>query len=175
MMNSDDEIALRRYMNNLENSGAACILFGFWTVVKLFMELTMDSKTYNQIVVDVDDSLYSAIFIRLVIIIVALIIALIIMYFHLRIGVAAIRYSKGKKKRRTFLFLTAVIMIINFLSIGSNFRDETTNELVIKSTGIATTLVDLTFTFILFDIISSSVKIGSLRQKLSRNADQRSD
>ncbi len=168
-MNSEDNIALRRFMNNLSNSGAACILFGFWNVLKLFIEVTMNKETYNSLTVDLEAEEYSEVFIRVVIILIVLMVAAFLMYFHLRIGISAIRYSKGKKKRRTYLPLTVVILLLNISGIGSNFTDETTGAFMITGTAIAATLVDLTFTFILFDIISSSIKIADLRKRILRS------
>ena len=165
MMNSDDEIALRRYMNNLENSGAACILLGFWGAMKLFIEIFMDKKNYNEVVFQVDNSKYSEIFLRVVIFVTVVIITLILMSVHLSIGVRAIRYSKGKKKRRSYLFLTALVLICNIWGLANNFHDDSTGQYVLKSTAIAATLVDLTYEFILFDIIRSSVMIAKLRKK----------
>ena len=166
MMNSADEIDLRRYMDNLSNSGAACILFGVWTVVKMFMMVTMDSKTYNDLIIEIGITEYDPRFLRIVILISVSLISLFIMFFHLRIGVAAIRFGRGRKRSKAYLLFTAVFTFIMVTGIKNNFRNSYTRVYELSAVGIATTIADITLIFILADIIFSTLKISTLRKRL---------
>ncbi len=166
MFNSTDEVNLRRYTDNLAGSGSAVILFGAWTAVRLIMQITMDRTSYEEIIEAAGITDYTPEFLNLVIFFILLFCALIIMLLHLCVGVAAIRYSRGRSVRRTYLPFVAVVMIFMFVAIRSNFIDSGTGQYVFKMTGLATSIVDITMIFVLFDIICSSVKIGKLRKNL---------
>ncbi|MBQ6574807.1 MAG: hypothetical protein IJL90_01725 [Lachnospiraceae bacterium] len=166
MFNSPDEVNLRRYTDNLAGSGAAVILFGIWSAVRLFMQITMDRTSYEDIIEAAGITDYTPEFLNLVIFFILLFSALIIMLLHLCVGVAAIRYSRGRSVRRTYLLFVAVVMIFMFVGIRGNFFDAKTDQYVFKMTALATSIVDITLVFVLFDIIFSSIMIGKLRKNV---------
>ena len=172
MMNSTDEIDLRRYMYNLSNSGAACILFGVWTVIKMFMQVTMDSKTYDELIKAIGITEYDPGFLRMFILITVSFISLFIMFFYLHIGIAAIRFGRGRKRSKTYLLFTAVFTLIMITGIRTNFRNSYTRVYELSAVGVATTIADITLIFVLSDIIFSTLKISTLRKRL--NEQQRS-
>ncbi len=117
-MNTDSQIKLRRYCDNLRLSGMSYIILGIWAVIKILAMLTMDANTVNELAkafsqagLDPNDP-----FVKLIYQIMILIMVLIILYVHLRIGTGAIRYSKGRKKKG-FLFLAFIVAAFTAFSI----------------------------------------------------------
>ena len=46
-MNSDNDINIRKYKNNLAIGGKSYIIFGVWAIVKMIMQLTMTEGDMN--------------------------------------------------------------------------------------------------------------------------------
>lgn len=170
-MNSDREIELRKSRDNLCNSGAAVLLFGFWMVAKIMIQCMFDRDLYDYITQSITETDLSESEIKIIILIFVGIICLFVLSVHVWIGAGSIRYGKGKKKKRAYL-LPAVILILSApSSIRSDFRiHEIAREgYELSDTAIAAALVDITLTFVLIDIIYLSIKIGSLSRSSGTN------
>ena len=168
-LNSDTEINLRRYRDHLAGSGTGYILFGIWTVIKIFMTVTMNRSFIADILVDVDiDTSDESIrtLVSVVIYVLLILIALIALLVHLYIGTCAIHYSSGKKKSKLFLGFCILLMLMNISTIPKYFTVSEQASSAYEDKGIVPTIVDLTVIYLLFDIIYSVHKIDALMQKI---------
>ena len=161
-MDRDNSALIRRYNSNIRLSGRFFIFFGLWSVIRTIIMLTMNSDlksaTFADVEIDEGDEWLFAV----ILIIVLTLIFMFIMGFHLFVGICAIRYSRGKSKNPVFLILAAIDMIIVLICLPLNLD---TTYYGIASV-VASTVVDLTMVFLLFDMIWSSVKV----KRLSRAA-----
>ncbi len=154
-MNTDREIQLRRYSDNLRNAGMAYVIFGIWSVIKILASVTMDSRIISEITEPLQGQNLPDEVVWIVYGIIFLVMFAVILYVHLRIGVAAIRYSKGRRKKG-FLFLAFLIFIVTILSIESDFTSvENGFAGRIDETTIAAFVVDVTVLFLYIDMFVS--------------------
>ena len=166
-MNSDIETQLRRCRTNLRDSGRGYILFGLWTAIKVFMTATMNKKYLNDVLDAVDTEHMDADAVKLIpvmTVLVFLIIALVAVIVHLYIGLSAIRYSSGKKKTKFFLIFAAIIILMNLVTIPSYFLNYEDLIARYNDSAAASTLVDLTVSFLLADIIYSVYRMDKLKK-----------
>ena len=100
-INSESRVELRRFCKNLEIAGNGYILFGVWSVVKIFMMLTMNSRIMKDLIdsAGVVDRV-SEHTMTLILIAIFAVISMVILILHLFIGRSAIKYSRGRKKRK---------------------------------------------------------------------------
>ena len=161
-LNSENSIKIRRLKDHLAGSGKGYIFFGAWSVIKTVMITTMNRQNLDHYVKgsgfsDVDPKL-----VFLVVVITFLLTFVFVFLFHLKIGTDAIKYSKGLKKRRGFLLLAILMIVINISGIPYYFPSGRIELDVTGDTSIASLLVDLTETFVLCDIIYCTLMIGKL-------------
>lgn len=168
--NSDSQIKLRRYCNNLSGGGAAYILFGFWSTLRIMMELTMKSDTYEYFVENIETSgEYGEEFLRIVVYALTILLCIFIIIIHLSIGTSAIRYSRGKKKGIFFLVPALLLAYINIKGLDQTFDTSSITWQLEKFATIASFLVDLTVLFVLADMVYSTIRIKMLRSAAKEN------
>ncbi len=165
-MNSESQIQLRRYTNNLRLDGWGYIFVGIWNVLKLVIVFSMNSHEFDRFVdaldlVNADEKMVIPVLSATL-----ALISLVILVVHVTVGGAAIRYSKGERKRKGFMYMGIVILLITILGIPSDVMPDGTFK--ITSTGIASVLVDLTACFILFDMILSTLQVDRFRRLQER-------
>lgn len=174
-MNSDIEVNLRKYRANLAGSGTGYILFGIWTVIKIFMTVTMNRSYIAGILSDLDFDIDKADdetrqIAYIVICSFLFLIALVALLFHLYIGMRAIRYSSKETSSKFFVAFSILIMLINISNLPDYFKSLEEGLSVMNARGIVPAVVDLTVVFLLFDIIYSVHRIDSLENKKKKIA-----
>ena len=159
-MNTENVIKLRRHKDDLRLAGIGCIFFGLWNIVKFFMVLTMSDEGIRELVEQGVNEGYDRKVVIYVYVVIVLIIMFFVMWSHFRLGMAAIKYSKGKKKRKIFLFFAFLFMFINiFVIISEIFSKKYGIVEKFDETVITSVIVDLTLTWIFFEMIFSTLKI----------------
>ena len=141
-------------------------MFGFWSIVKFIMMITMQQEYADKIfetsqVDGVPDSTILA-----VDIIFFILVSLFVIWIHLWIGLGAIKYAQGKKKRRTHLILAIIGVLITIAQMPFYFYDPV--EKVLQSAqlmDIASIMVDITLIFLFLDMIVSTIQIDKLISK----------
>ncbi|MBR4759060.1 MAG: hypothetical protein IK078_02790 [Lachnospiraceae bacterium] len=164
--NNLDEINLRRYRKNLTLSGQGYIAFSVWTCMKLFMIYTMRREDMQSLIDAVNVESYDEVaqtFVFVTVVVVLSLIALTSVLVHVGIGISAIKYSCGTKKKRGFLVAAGFFMILNIIGIPGYFINPKTG----LDTIIASVSVDLTLAYILFDMIYCTGKIRKIQQSAS--------
>ena len=165
-MNTDSQIKLRRYCDNLRLSGMSYIILGVWSVIKLMAVITMDANTINELTkgftaagLDPNDP-----FVKFSYAIVILIMVLIILYVHLRIGTGAIRYSKGRKKKG-FLFLAFIVAAFTVVSIILDLIHPKYGLLLgYSDSKLGSLVIDVTVLFIFIDTFVAIKMIDRYRE-----------
>lgn len=159
------EVKLRKYNQNIEIGGAAIIIFGLWSVFKLVIQISLGMIDLLEgiTVAEADKPL-----VDIVIFFIAFIFAISIILFHFLVGRGAIRYSRGRKNKRGFVFWCWIMLIITIISIlqyPAAFKGETEIE-----TLIASFFVDLTMAYSIFDILFSYGHEKRLRKRMDKGA-----
>ena len=165
LMNNENGIRLRKIQDHLTGSGRGYILFGLWSVLKSFMLMTMDREMAQQMIEYSNTENISEGFMMVSMVISFLLLSIVVMSVHFGIGLGAVRYSKGKRKKTSYLFFAVVALIINVMFLVLYFILPAKLNAPLSDTSIASFLMDLTVSFILFDIICSTVRIKRLRKE----------
>lgn len=161
-MNSEIEIKLRRYKNNLAIGGRGYIIFGVWAVVKLLMELSMGEVTFSYLIEEIVkngvDRLFAIIFTTVFLVF----LFAIIINIHLMVGKNAVRFGKSQENRKRFYIYTSIVALANIIGIITYPVGIMTGLTTFSLTFIASLLVDLSVVFILTDLFYSALMIEKL-------------
>lgn len=155
-----DETRLRRFEDDLNVSGTGVIVMGAWAAVKTLAEMFLGTDSvFEQITEDTEN--------RVLIIVIAIVMILIIlsvvMFFHIYVGLNAIKASKGIGYKKTYLFFTVIMLMVTlagFIVYKDIFKDMKNID-----TSIASLLVDLTTVYIYVAVIRSTYMINSIKKK----------
>ncbi len=164
-MDEARQAQVRRYNRNIETAGGAVIMFGLWAVVRFLITLAMGSSKgveyfkayYSSEPSDEDLLLTIVIFIVIFSIFIAL---------YLIIGLSAIRYANGKKKKRGFAYCAIIVAVLTLLTLPMYFVDDIPSETI--DTILASLLTDVTLVAILFDMARSTFKRDKLLKMVSQ-------
>jgi hypothetical protein len=166
-MDEESRVKARKYNKNIEISGEAMIMFGVWQVVKIALSFLVETEDVRRIVnrADLDMQTY-----LIIAILASFMVFVIVMIFHLSIGLGALRYAKGKSKRKGFLFLS-VLVVLGTVFFMPSYVNNLDNERDIDTT-IASIMVDVTMIFIQIDMMTSVIRLERLKKKAKKAADR---
>ena len=158
---------MRRTADDLSISGAAVIVLGAWSFLKLFVTAVLEGALITP---ELLESGMPPIVIRLIVGFFVVIISMIGISLHLYIGLSARSEARGKRIPVFYLFITGLFLFLTLLSCIITFwRFFRTSE---SDASTALLLVDLTLCFALGSIIVSSHRLRALRHK-TEEAEQR--
>ena len=164
-VNSVDNIKIRHVRDNLIHAGYGYILFGIWSVIKLFMMSTMQ-KEYSGMLGDSSGVSPEDYPIAIAITVAAYLIMIIFtLGMHLWIGYGAVRYGKGTGHRKYYVVLSVIGIIMTLVLLPLYFWNPSEGTPIIPDdTTIASILVDITLVFVFLDMIVSTVRIDRLTE-----------
>ena len=163
--NSEIDIRLRRYKKELYTTGMGYILFGIWSVLKVIMSVFLGELMLENVFPREESDPQEYMIIRIVYTLFIFIVALVVFLIHLRVGLGAIKASRGAKKSR-YLILAVILLVINIISLrGYSFRN---NGGEISDTQVASFLVDITVTMLLVGMCWSD----HMMRKLTKEKEQ---
>lgn len=153
------EVEIRRRRQTLYYSGRAFIIFGVWSVIKIFVGLYLDPIDWVQLFgqLDVDISGVEQEF-NLILYLTMGIFASIAILLRLYIGLSAIGEGKGKKKRIFYVIFAVVYFFVILLSYIPSSDDA---DYLIGSI-LTTVILDVTSLISLVAIIINSYKLRKL-------------
>ncbi len=162
-VNSVDNIKIRHLRDNLIHAGYGYIIFGIWSVIKLFMMSTMQ-KEYSGMLGDSSGVSPEDYPIAIAITVAAYLIMIIFtLGMHLWIGYGAVRYGKGTGHRKYYVVLSVIGIIMTLVLLPLYFWNPSEGTPIIPDdTTIASILVDITLVFVFLDMIVSTVRIDRL-------------
>ncbi|MBR6390559.1 MAG: hypothetical protein IKS16_04365 [Lachnospiraceae bacterium] len=164
-VNSVDNIKIRHLRDNLIHAGYGYIIFGIWSVIKLFMMSTMQ-KEYSGMLGDSSGVSPEDYPIAIAITVAAYLIMIIFtLGMHLWIGYGAVRYGKGTGHRKYYVVLSVIGIILTLVLLPLYFWNPSEGTPIIPDdTTIASILVDITLVFAFLDMIVSTVRIDRLTE-----------
>ncbi len=144
---------IRQYQHNLIYSGAATILFGVWGIVKACMILFLNESSYDLVEsvqglpIEVMYIIFGIVFFFLF---------GIAMLFRLYIGISAIQEGRGRKKRRIYVIITFLYLLVIAVMNGYMvYLDRTLNDCI-------TIFLDVTCNICMVVIVYSSWSLRKL-------------
>ena len=153
---------LRKYEDNLYVCGMGVIILGAWDILKLIMQVILESKYMFNVTADVkaeDRGLAQVIMIAAVVIV--LLLSILIFLVHVYIGRNAMKAAKGQPYKKGY-FVWAII-ILALLVLGMYFYVDDIIEMKHLKTTIASIIVDITSIYILATVVVTTVKIKKLK------------
>ncbi len=160
-MDEERNALLRRYRNNIESSGRAIIIFAAWAVLKFIITAAVSKDELKEMmnIAEVDDELVYVVF--GIIFFLFMVISFLVFFY---IGRSAIKYARGEKKGKGFMFLAFLIGVSSFFSIPSYILQKWSFENF--DTIIASVLVDVTMCFIIYDMLISSRRMNRIQKEM---------
>ena len=161
-MDEDSKAKLRRYNRNVEISGMAMILYAYWSIVKFFAPIVIGGANAAEYIgIEMDDYLENKFLAWLAVVLILGV--LFSVYFFL--GKSAVKYARGKKRRKGFVVYAAIVFLLNLGSI-TDYPEELMKIRHISDADsvVASFVVDLTLLFMLFDMIYSTIRGSKFRK-----------
>ncbi|MCR5687486.1 MAG: hypothetical protein K6G58_05650 [Lachnospiraceae bacterium] len=160
--NSYNEIQKRRLLDIIGGCGVGYILFGFWSVVKVFMIYSMGSEALGSLTAELGGVSSDAVVINFIIGICFALISLAVNIVHLYIGVGALRYSRERTTKKRFITVASVVLLFHFVGLPGAFTDGKGNY-SFSYTGLASLMIELTMMGILINMICGYERLKKLR------------
>ena len=179
-INNDlDHILMRRSQNTLIVVGTGIILFSIWTVVKtlglVFMlkdeSIAIARKAADEIGSNVSDQhLYY------IVLAVMLIIMLLFLAVRTYIGRAAISEGRGVRRRKGYLILAVILIIINTVAVTANYllpeSQEYLGELSTNNS-MPALIIEVTSMIMMVEMVFAAVRLRRVRRRISRSTEQK--
>ena len=158
-MNEEQTVRFRRYSKNVVSGGSAVILLSVWTLIKTLIIVV---QNWDALLKETGLEEISQEWVQVTVGLVLVGIYAVIVLVHVGLGISAIRYGRGKKKKRWFLILAVLLLALTVFGMPSYFREYDTT---VQDTSIAAFLADATTIFVLIDLIYSSIRMKQLENQ----------
>ena len=156
---TDKEI-IRKLRHNLYISGIGVIALGVWGCMKATMTMYLSKGGIDTSDVEAEElPLYLG-----ALLVMLIILNIIIIAFHLFVGLNAMKAGKVGNRKKAYLYVAAFMGILSLFSFVGDY-EVVRNDIKQIDVAIASFLVDVTFVFIILDIIYSSAKIRKLEKQ----------
>ncbi len=159
---------IKKCESNITITGIGVLVFGLWDVLKFIIQTAYGSIDIARELSEIElDSEIDPIIVPLITFFFILFVSLIIIVVHCFIGLRAIGYGRGIKRKWGFLFFAGIIAVMTAIGIPDYFvsRD---GRFFIDDTVVAAALVDLTLCYILCDMIFSAIGLKIFSSKLEQ-------
>ena len=173
------QVQLRKYKDNLVNSGKVIVLFQLWAIAKIFLsiffgfgeaageetELVVDGMTVVETTEPVETVAASPTFL-IILVIFILGVVLLDMIFRIYIGRTAVAVGKGQKEGKKFYIVLAFI-VLGVTLFGDVFSFQSLISSTFNIVSLFSFVVELTSVYALCDLIYSAIKVNKLSRLLS--------
>ncbi len=149
---------LRRYEDDLNVSGTGVIIMGAWSIIRVLIELFMNTREYLNIDNKDPESAMMSIALAVAVIVV---VSFVIMKVHLYIGLNAMRAAKGREHKEGYFVAAIIIAVLSVLCLFT-YKEAFKNIERIDTT-MASLLVDITTIYIFIVVIVSSIRIKRIK------------
>ena len=168
--NSENAIKLRHCKSELATTGAGYIIFGVWSVLKVIMTVFLGDTTLKELLEGQSIAPEEIPFVMAFLIGLLSAGAIVVLGLHFYVGLGAIRASRGSKKKGYLIWaiIFFVANVIGLLTYANFFRNPSSLEL--DDTTVASFLVDLTVTMLLFGMIRSTRLIKELSEEKEQDS-----
>lgn len=153
---------IRRYQDLLTNSGMAVIIFGVWSIFRLFLALVFDKKSIADEFPDIVKLGTSGIVVLVSVISFFLLVDLVL---RLYIGKSAIKDAKTGENRRIrgYVILTAIYAVATTVADISMLIPTAEKDYTISL--VSSVIIDFLSSIALYLIAISSIKLHKLRRR----------
>ncbi len=159
---------IKRCQSNIKITGLGVLVFGLWNVLKFIIQIIYGSIDIARQLSEIElDPEIDPIIVPLATFFLILFVSLVIIVTHCFIGLRAIGYGRGVRKKWGFLIFAGIIAVITAIGIPGYFRSAD-GRFFIDDTVIAAALVDLTLFYILCDMIFSAIGLKIFNKKLEQ-------
>jgi hypothetical protein len=158
-MSKDIKAQIRKYNNDIKICGIGVIVLSIWSMIRFYLTVYFSDVTMADLFDFSDDM--TDFEIGFIVVFFWIIMAITVL-IHLYLGMSAIKYSMGKKKRCGFLILVFVYVVMDLSSIVVFLvpGESSTND-----TKFASILLDITSLYFSFDMIYAVIRVKMLRKK----------
>ena len=164
-MDNDIKKLTKKYESNMIISGRGMLFLGLWSVFKIVVGFIFGGDDFLDSQLDVAEIDQATT--ELIMWLIIATTCLFIMFFCLYIGIKAIRYGRGTKRKKGFLVIVVLIGILNIVGVPGYFTEMKSTD---WDSAIASALVDLTFASMSFDMVYSAIRLGILNKKRLKEA-----
>ena len=155
----------KKYESNINLSGKSMLLFGLWDVFKFLANyLYGEADEYKQQLQEILQNEMIPSYIEWILVV---FICFFIFSFNFYIGVKAIGYSKGKRRKVFFLIIAVILAVMTLTGIPLYFEDFNVSDL---DSIIAAILMDLAFVYMIFDMIYSAIRLRNINRQIPKEA-----
>ena len=179
-INNDlDHILMRRSQNTLIVVGTGVILFSIWTVVKtlglIFIlkdeSIAIARKVADEIGISISDQ-------HLYYIVLAVMLIIMLMFLAVRtyIGRAAISEGRGVRRRKGYLILAVIMIIINTAAVTANhLLPESQKFLGELSTNnsLPAFIIEVTSMIMMAEMVFAAIRLRGARRRISQSTEQK--
>ena len=179
-INNDlDHILMRRSQNTLIVVGTGIILFSIWTVVKtlglIFMlkdeSIAIARKVADEIGISISDQhLYY------IVLAVMLIILLLFLAVRTYIGRAAISEGRGVRRRKGYLILAVIMIIINTAAVAANYLLPESQEFLGElstNNSLPAFIIEVTSMIMMAEMVFAAARLRRARRRISQSTEQK--
>lgn len=178
------ERELRRYKNILFCVGTGVITFGFWSVIKSIMTMTLQKESWLALMKELVGPDLASIALALMWVIVGVVIG-IDLILRVCLGMAARKdgMDMRKRKHRGYLFFVFILILLTAGSLISNFTDLNdlahltglpfTDEVVTMYVDsvlslVAKSIVDGTSLIMIIELLVAGIKVNQLERAMKK-------
>lgn len=160
-MNEKNMVSIRKYRRNVGICGVGLIAFSFWSIIKIIIMMVMGDDGFKDIM-GIEDAVWEES--KYIFLAAVLIIYMIFFMLNLFVGIGAIHFSNGNIGGRIFIIMAVIDFLVQVFGLPTYFMPEVYETYPLTQT--ASIVIDMTFCFILFDLIYSSFKTVRLTKRL---------
>ena len=177
--NDPDHILIRKSQNTLIVVGMGTILFSVWTAVKMLGTLfLLKDETVAAVrrIADENSLAVSDKLIFQIVLVFAVLFMLVSVGIRTHIGLAAISEGRGRRGRKGYLILAAIIIIVNVLAAITNKILSNPQEsfgALSADTSMSSFVIELTSMVMLTEMIVSAIRLRRARLRVSHSAVQK--
>ena len=176
--NDPDHILIRKSQNTLIVVGMGTVLFSVWTAVKTLGTLFLlkdETVAAARKIADENGLAVSDKSIFLFILVATFLFMLLFVGIRTQIGLAAISEGRGRRRRKGYLILAAIIIIVSVLEVISNIilsNPEASYGALSADTSLSSSVIELTSMVMLTEMIVSAVRLRKARLRVRQSAVQ---
>ena len=158
------EVKLRRYQNLLTLSGLGVIVFGLWSILKVFLILLLNDDTFSEMIeaAEVPDNSVT----RLILYLLLAVLPLIDFSMRLFVGLSARSESFGKKRGCAYIVFAALIVLSSLISVVFIFFDTPLTNISSVLELVVSVFVEATATVVMIELLVSAITVKKLNKEL---------
>ena len=177
--NDMDHILMRRSQNTLIVVGTGTILFSVWTVVKTLSSFVL---LKDEVIVSIRNTADEVGFIlseqQLFYIVLVIMLIFLILFLAVRtyIGRAAISEGRGVRRRKGYLILATIMIIINTAAVAANYLLPESHEYLGEfstNNSLPALIIEVTSLIMMAEMVFAALRLRGARRRISQSTEQK--